>query len=85
MKMRPVEGGVDLAPGTTVEFKPGGYHIMLLDLKHKLNEGQRFPLTLTFAKAGTVKIDVLVERTNSMAGSGMMHDQDMRDMDHGMH
>lgn len=83
MKMRPVEGGLDVPPGTTIEFKPGAYHIMLLGLRHKPDEGQRFPLTLTFAKAGTVKIDVLVEKVNSAAG--MMHDQDMRNMDRGMH
>lgn len=81
MKMRPAEG-VELAPGTTVEFKPGGYHIMLLDLKQTLVEGQTVPLTLTFAKAGTIQVDVRVEKTGDESGGGMMHGQGM---DHGMH
>src|SRR5512147_2621192 len=33
MKMRPVKGGLEIKPGETVELKPGGYHIMMLDLK----------------------------------------------------
>jgi copper(I)-binding protein len=81
MKMRPAEG-VELAPGATVEFKPGGYHIMLLDLRQTLAEGQTVPLTLTFAKAGTIQIDVRVEKSSDESGSGMMHGQGM---DHGMH
>jgi periplasmic copper chaperone A len=81
MKMRPAEG-VELAPGTTVEFKPGGYHIMLLDLKRQLAEGQTVPLTLTFAKAGTIQIDARVEKAGDGSGSGMMHGQGM---DHKMH
>jgi copper(I)-binding protein len=81
MKMRPAEG-VELAPGATVEFKPGGYHIMLLDLKQRLAEGQNVPLTLTFAKAGTIQVDVRVEKTGDTSGSAMMHG---KGMDHGMH
>jgi copper(I)-binding protein len=82
MKMRPAEGSVNLAPGALVEFKPGGYHIMLLDLKQELEEGQNVPLTLTFAKAGTIQVDVRIEKTGDESGSGMMHGHDM---DHGMH
>lgn len=45
MKMRAVPG-VDLPPGQTVELKPGGYHIMLLELKQQMKEGDSVPLTL---------------------------------------
>lgn len=45
MKMRAVPG-VDLPPGKTVELKPGGYHVMLLDLKQQLREGDSVPVTL---------------------------------------
>ncbi|MBI4724250.1 MAG: copper chaperone PCu(A)C [Rhodomicrobium sp.] len=48
MRMRPVEGGLKIAAGATVEMKPGGYHIMLFGLKQDLKEGQQFPLKLTF-------------------------------------
>ena len=75
MKMHEVEGGVALAPGVNVAFKPGGYHIMLLGLKQRLDEGQHIPLTLNFAKAGSIDVEVYVEKTpaGEHAG-GMMHD-----------
>ncbi len=45
MKMNPVSG-LDLPAGKTVELKPGDYHVMLLDLKAQLKEGETVPLTL---------------------------------------
>ncbi len=36
MKMRPVAGGIEIKPGQTVEFKPGGYHVMFVGLKQQL-------------------------------------------------
>lgn len=45
MKMRAV-AGVDLPAGTAVELKPGSYHMMMLDLKHQLKEGDNVQLTL---------------------------------------
>ncbi len=50
MRMRAVPG-LDLPAGTAVELKPGGYHVMLLDLKSTLSKGSSVPLTLTFADA----------------------------------
>jgi copper(I)-binding protein len=75
MKMRQVDG-IDLPAGKAVTLKPGGYHIMLTDLTQPLKEGQTFPLTLTFAKAGTQNVTVAVQKVGSMgpggeAGSGM--------------
>ncbi len=61
MRMREVTDGVAVAPGATVKFAPGGYHIMLMGLKQPLKAGDRFPLTLKFAKAGSVTVDVQVE------------------------
>ena len=46
MKMRAVPG-LDLPAGKTVELKPGGYHVMLMDLKQQLKPGETVPLTLT--------------------------------------
>ncbi len=43
-----------------IAFAPGGYHIMLTGLKAPLKTGDSFPLTLTFAGAGEVKVDVKV-------------------------
>jgi len=45
MKMRAVPG-IDLPPGRSVELKPGGYHVMLMDLKRPLKLGERVPLEL---------------------------------------
>ena len=45
MKMRAVPG-VELPAGTTVELKPGGYHVMLMDLKQQVKVGDSVPLTL---------------------------------------
>ena len=78
MKMHEVAGGIELTPGASVALKPGGYHIMLLDLKQKLEDGQRIPLTLTFAKAGSIDVQVHVEKTSEGG-------HDTMGMDHMMH
>ena len=57
MKMRPVEGGLEIKPGETVTLKPSGLHLMLVDLKHPLEQGKVVEATLQFEKAGTVKIE----------------------------
>jgi copper(I)-binding protein len=59
MMMQPVDGIV-LPAGTAVELKPGGYHIMLLDLVAPLEMGQTFTITLTFEQAGSVEVPVTV-------------------------
>lgn len=55
MKMRAVPGGLDLPAGKTVELKPGGYHVMLMDLKAALPKDSTVPLTLTFKDAKGVE------------------------------
>lgn len=64
MKMRAV-GKLHLPPGRTVELKPGGYHIMLLDLKQVLKQGSTVPMTLSFRSAkgvdGKLELKVPVE------------------------
>jgi copper(I)-binding protein len=59
MMMQPVDG-IDLPAGTAVELKPGGYHVMLLDLVAPLEMGQTFTITLTFEQAGSVEVPVTV-------------------------
>ena len=82
MKMRALDA-VPLAAGQTVEFKPNGDHVMLTGLKQPLKQGDSFPLTLKFEKAGEVAINVKVERAGamSMSGAGMNHGN--MPMDHG--
>jgi copper(I)-binding protein len=63
MKMQQVQS-VDIPAGGEAAFAPMGYHVMLLGLKDKskLIDGQRFPLTLHFEKAGSVTVDVAVQK-----------------------
>jgi periplasmic copper chaperone A len=58
MQMRPLEGGLPVAAGATVAFKPGGLHVMVMGLDGPLDEGAELPLTLEFEKAGPVEIMV---------------------------
>ena len=46
MMMRALPQGLPLPAGKTIELKPGGYHLMLLDLKGQIKEGDKVPLTL---------------------------------------
>ena len=79
MKMRPL-GDVTVPAGGSVEFKPGGKHIMLLGLKAPLMAGQSFTLTLHFKNAGaqTVNVDVADKApAASMGGMGGMPGMNM--------
>ena len=58
--MRPLPKGLEIKPGETVEFKPGGYHVMFMGLKQGLKEGQTVKGTLTFEKAGTIDVEYRV-------------------------
>jgi copper(I)-binding protein len=60
MRMRQVDA-IDLPANKTVVLQPGGIHIMLVGLKAPLKEGDSFPMTLKFEKAGEVKVDVKVQ------------------------
>ena len=61
MKMRPLDQGLTIEPGKTVKLAPGGYHLMLLDLKSPLKRGDKVPITLEFEKAGKVQVSLDVE------------------------
>jgi len=65
MEMRPV-AEVQVKAGQTVVFKPDSLHVMLVGLKAPLKEGERFPLTLRFAKAGEIQVEVPVGRAGAM-------------------
>jgi len=70
--MRPV-AGLAVSPGAPVSLAPGGYHIMLTDLKQPLSAGQSFPLSLTFEKAGTVETTVTVKAVGAAPAHSMDH------------
>ena len=56
MKMRRIDG-LAVPAGGSVVLKPGGYHLMLMDLKQPLKQGDKLQLTLTFEKAGALSVE----------------------------
>ena len=84
MKMRAVTGGLDLPAGKTVELKPGGYHVMLMDLKTALPKDSTIPLTLTFkdAKGVESKVELKVPVAMVAPGASAAKAGDMPAMDH---
>jgi len=71
MHMRPVPDGLPLPADQAVTLAPGGLHVMLMQLKHPLRQGETFPLILTFAHAAPLTVQVAVEAAG--AGSPAMH------------
>ncbi|MGO1080297.1 copper chaperone PCu(A)C [Inquilinus sp. CA228] len=65
MTMRPVEGGVPVPADGTAALAPGGYHLMLMELKRPLKAGESFAGTMTFEKAGTVPVTFDVQPIGS--------------------
>lgn len=72
MKMRPVEAGIEIKPGQTVELKPGGYHVMFVGLKKPFAQGDHVKATLKFEKAGDVAVDFTVEGIGAQTGGMQM-------------
>ena len=70
MKMRPATSGVAIPAGGTVELKPDGYHVMLSGLKAPLRSGTMLPVTLRFAKAGSIEVVFAVEPIGARGPSG---------------
>jgi copper(I)-binding protein len=67
MGMRHLMNGIELTPGVTIALKPGSYHLMLMNLKRPLKEGETFAGTLTFRDAGTVDVVFSVEGAGAAA------------------
>jgi len=67
MTMRPLENGLEIKPGQTVELKPAGAHIMILGVKEPLKEGQMIPLKLNFKSAGAVEVPFAIKALGSAA------------------
>jgi copper(I)-binding protein len=72
MRMREVDG-IDIAPGATVELKPGGFHLMFQGLKAPLKEGDKIPLKLKFQRAGEVTVEVWVEKPKAEGDKADAH------------
>ncbi len=83
MKMRALPAGIALPAGKTIELKPGGFHVMLLDLKQALPIDSTVPMTLVFKnKAGKeMKMELKVPVATRAPGAGPA----AKEMDHSMH
>ena len=69
MRMRQVPG-LDLAAGRTLELKPGGYHVMLMDLKQPLKAGEQVPITLVFEDAAQKRFTQEIKAPVTALGGG---------------
>lgn len=73
MKMYQVDG-VGLPAGTTVKLAPGGYHVMLMNLRQPLAQGQRIPLKLTFERADKQRETIDVQaKVRDVKGEAQKH------------
>lgn len=81
MTMRHLADGLEIPAGGEVALKPGSFHIMFMNLKHPIKEGETFKGTLTFEKAGTVEAEYSV---GAIGGEPMDHSMGMGG-DHGDH
>ena len=70
MTMRPLDGGLTIEPGKTVKLAPGGYHLMMFDLKSPLKQGDKLPVTLEFEKAGKVQVSLDVQGVGAPGPGG---------------
>jgi copper(I)-binding protein len=70
--MRPVQGGIEIKPGQTVELTPAAVHVMLLGLKQPLIQGRSVKGTLVFEKAGRISVEFQIE---PIGGNGPAPDQ----------
>lgn len=57
-QMGELEGGLEIPAGSVVELRPGGYHVMLMDLTGDLVEGKTIPVTLRFASGTEITLEV---------------------------
>ncbi|MGU3539433.1 copper chaperone PCu(A)C [Methylobacterium sp. A54F] len=70
MKMAPLDGGLPIKPGETVELKPGGLHLMFEALKASLKAGDVVKGSLTFERAGTVPVTFTVAPIGAQGPGG---------------
>ncbi len=70
MTMRQLDKGLAIEPGKTVKLAPGGVHLMMLNPKSPLRQGDKVPVTLEFEKAGKVGVSLDVQSIGAQAPAG---------------
>jgi periplasmic copper chaperone A len=69
IRMRRLDA-LDVRPGQPTVLRPGGHHLMLVDLKQPLKAGDRLKLTLVFEKAGEIVVEASIEPIGSSGPPG---------------
>jgi hypothetical protein len=82
MKMSAVQS-IDLAAGQTVKLAPGGFHVMLIDLKQPLKAGDSVPVTLTVERADKTRASIETKAEVRDMAAAMQGGHDMKDMHKG--
>jgi periplasmic copper chaperone A len=72
-KMRPVTGGLEIKPGSTVKLEPGSLHVMLIGLKQPIAVGARVTGTLIFERAGKLDVEFAVQPVGGPAPAAGAH------------
>ncbi len=85
MRMRAVEGGINLPAGKAVELKPGGYHVMLMDLKAPVAKDTTVPLTLLFKDEKGIESKLELQVPVSIKAPAGAAPATPGKMDHSMH
>jgi hypothetical protein len=80
MTMRGLDNGLTIEAGKTVKLAPGGYHLMMFDLKSPLKQGDKVPVTLDFEKAGKVKLSFDVQGVGAPGPGAASGGMDMKKM-----
>jgi periplasmic copper chaperone A len=73
MKMRELPKGIEIRPGQKLELKPGGFHLMFIDLKAGLKEGESIKGVLVFETAGRIEVDFKVDSMGARGGGHEDH------------
>jgi copper(I)-binding protein len=84
MTMRPLDKGLAIEPGQTVKLAPGGYHLMMFDLREPLKQGDKVPVTLEFEKAGKVNLSLDVQGIGAQGPGAASGGMEMKKMPDGM-
>lgn len=88
MRMRKLKSPIIIPAKGQVELKPGGYHVMFLNLKNPFKQGETVPATLHFEKAGDIDVRFSVEGMGAKSAHDKNADQKpakTNEMDHKMH
>ncbi len=72
MSMKLLDKGLGLPPDFPITMKPRGYHLLLQELKAPLSKGGKVPVTLTFEKAGTRNVELIVEAEGAIGNETLV-------------